>query len=38
MDKGAWRATIHGFSKESDTAQVTEHTHTDTNLIPVLCD
>ena len=36
MDKGAWRATIHGFSKKSDTTEVTEHTHTDTNLIPVL--
>ena len=30
MDKGAWRATVHGFSKESDTTEVTEHTHTQT--------
>ena len=25
MDRGAWRATVHGVAKESDT---TEHAHT----------
>ena len=26
MDRGAWRATVHGVAKESDT---TEHAHTE---------
>ena len=28
MDRGAWRATVHGVAKESDTAeQLSVHTH-----------
>ena len=26
MDRGAWRATVHGVAKQSDMAEVTEHT------------
>ena len=26
MDGGAWRATVHGGHKESDTTEVIEHT------------
>ena len=25
MDRGAWRATVHGVEKESDMTEVTEH-------------
>ena len=28
MDRGAWRATVHGVTKESDRTGATEHTHT----------
>ena len=31
MDRGAWQATIHGVTKESNTT-VTKHTHTHTHL------
>ena len=30
MDRGAWRATVHGIAKESDTPYLT-HTHTHTH-------
>ena len=26
MDRGAWQATVHGVSKESDMTEVTKHT------------
>ena len=26
MDRGAWRTTVHGVAKESNTTEVTEHT------------
>ena len=26
MDRGAWWATVHGVAKQSDMAEVTEHT------------
>ena len=29
MDRKAWRATVHGVAKESDTSEH-EHTHRDT--------
>ena len=31
MDRGAWLATVHVIYKESDMAEVTEHTHTHTH-------
>ena len=31
MDRGAWRTTVHGVKKESDTTGVTVHTHTHTH-------
>ena len=30
MDRGAWRATAHGVTKESDTTEQLTHTHTHT--------
>ena len=30
MDTGAWRATVHGGLKDSDTTEVAYHTHTHT--------
>ena len=27
MDRGAWRGTVHGVSKESDMPKVTKHRH-----------
>ena len=27
MDRGVWRATVHGVAKESDTTEATEHVH-----------
>ena len=34
MDRGAWWSTIHGVTKESDTTEMTEHTHRRTQLPP----
>ena len=31
MDRGAWRATVHGGHKESDTTEQLTHTHTHTH-------
>ena len=31
MDRGAWKATVHGVTKKSD---MTEHTHTHVRLLP----
>ena len=28
MDRGAWRATVHGGLKELDSTEVTQHVHT----------
>ena len=28
MDRGAWRATVRGVTKESDRTEATEHAHT----------
>ena len=28
MDRGAWQATVHGVTKESDTTEATEHAPT----------
>ena len=28
MDRGAWRAVVHGAAKELDMTEVTEHAHT----------
>ena len=28
VDRGAWWATVHGVSKESDTTEATQHTYT----------
>ena len=42
MDRGAWRATVHGVAKESDMTQATEHasmhshTHTYICILKVL--
>ena len=33
MDRGAWRATVHGAAKELDMTEVTEHAHTHTQII-----
>ena len=27
MDRGAWRATVHGVAKESYMTEATEHAH-----------
>ena len=27
MDRGAWQATVHGVTKESDKTEATEHVH-----------
>ena len=27
MDRGAWRAIVHGVTKESDTTEVTKQQH-----------
>ena len=27
MDRGVWRATVHGVAKESDKTEATEHVH-----------
>ena len=35
VDRGAWRATVHGSCKESDTTKMTEHTHTELNYFYV---
>ena len=39
MDRGAWWATVHGVTKESDTTeQLTQtHTHHTQKLSPVTC-
>ena len=29
MDRGAWRAAVHGVAKESDVTEATEHIHRD---------
>ena len=31
VDGGAWWATVHGVTRESDTKEATEHTHTHTH-------
>ena len=31
MDRGAWWATVHGVTKESDTTEQLTHTHTHTH-------
>ena len=36
MDRGAWQATVHKVSKESDTTEATEHAHTWTDLVNLL--
>ena len=36
MDRGAWRATVHGVAKESDTTQHSTHTHPPCTLDSVL--
>ena len=28
VDRGAWRAIVHGVTRESDTNEATEHAHT----------
>ena len=35
-DRGAWRATVHGVARESDTTvkQLNTHTHTHTQYTP----
>ena len=36
MDRGAWRATVHGGHKKSDTTEHTHaHTHTQTYQVPL---
>ena len=35
MDRGAWQATVHGVTKESDTTEVTLHTHTYIHIITI---
>ena len=41
IDRGAWRATVHGAAKESDTTvkRLNTHTHTHTKYTPerILC-
>ena len=34
-DRGAWRATVHGVARESDTTvkQLNTHTHTHTHTV-----
>ena len=33
MDRGAWQATVHGVTKESDTTeQLSTHRHTSSNI------
>ena len=33
IDRGAWRARVHGV-RESDTTEVAEHTHTQSRILP----
>ena len=34
LDRGAWWITVHGVTKESDTTEMTQHTHRRTQLPP----
>ena len=39
MDRGAWRATVHGGHKELDTTDGLTHTHTHTHTYNIhLCE
>ena len=37
MDRGAWRATVHGVTKESDRTQQLNHHTSELTRVPWLC-
>ena len=37
MDRGAWWATVHGVSKESNTTEATYHTYPNVSMRRILC-
>ena len=34
MDRGDWRATVHGFAESDTTERLSTHTHPDLELLP----